>query len=64
MYGEDTVVTAIEIVEGREVFHGLHSPGLGLEGFELHNRLLEGYTKLHRAKSSNWQRDQVVDSAQ
>jgi ribosomal protein S12 methylthiotransferase accessory factor len=54
MYGDDTVSKGIEIVEGREVFHGLHSPGLSLQGFELHNKLLEGYRKLHRAKQTNW----------
>lgn len=54
MYGEDSVINGIEIVEGREVFHGLHSPGLGLEGFELHNKLLEGYRKLQKAKQENW----------
>ena len=54
MYGEDTVASGIDIVEGRVLFHGLHSPGLSLEGFELHNRLLAGYRKLHRAKQSNW----------
>ncbi len=54
MYGEDSVINGIEIAEGREVFHGLHSPGLSLEGFELHNKLLEGYRKLHKAKQTNW----------
>jgi ribosomal protein S12 methylthiotransferase accessory factor len=54
MYGDDTVSKGIKIVEGREVFHGLHSPGLSLQGFELHNKLLEGYRKLHRAKQANW----------
>ena len=54
MYGEDTVAAGIEIVQGREVFHGLHSPGLSLDGFDLHKRLLEGYRKLHRAKQTRW----------
>ena len=54
MYGEHTVTSGLAVVEGREVFNGLHSPGLGLEGFELHQRLLEGYRKLHRAKRMNW----------
>jgi len=54
MYGDDNVSKGIEVVEGREVFHGLHSPGLSLQGFELHNKLLEGYRKLHRAKQTNW----------
>jgi ribosomal protein S12 methylthiotransferase accessory factor len=56
MYGEAAVHNGIDIVEGREVFHGLHSPGLALDGFDLHNSLLEGYRKLHRAKQSNWKR--------
>ena len=54
MYGETTVRHGIDVVEGREVFHGLHSPGLCLEGFQLHKRLLEGYRKLHKAKQTNW----------
>lgn len=54
MYGEETVSRGIEIVEGRQVFHGLHSPGLGLQGFELHNSLLQGYRKLHKAKKIYW----------
>ena len=54
MYGEDTVTTGIDIIEGNELFHGLHSPGLSLDGFETHNKLLEGYQKLHTAKQNNW----------
>ncbi|MGB5582285.1 MAG: 30S ribosomal protein S12 methylthiotransferase accessory factor YcaO [Gammaproteobacteria bacterium] len=54
MYGEACVQRCIDIVEGREVFHGLHSPGLSLEGFEQHHRLLRGYRKLHKAKQDNW----------
>jgi ribosomal protein S12 methylthiotransferase accessory factor len=54
MYGKETVSKGVEIVEGRDVFHGLHSPGLSLEGFNLHNKLLQGYQKLHKAKQENW----------
>lgn len=54
MYGNETVRNGIEIVEAREVFHGLHSPGLSLQGFDLHNKLLQGYNKLHKAKQANW----------
>jgi ribosomal protein S12 methylthiotransferase accessory factor len=54
LYGESTVKVATDIVEGREVFHGLHSPGLSLQGFETHGRLLQGYAKLQRAKQSGW----------
>lgn len=54
MYGEDTVCTGIDIVEGKQLFHGLHSPGLSLEGFDNHRRLLQGYAKLQHAKQVNW----------
>ena len=54
MYGEDNVKTGIEIIEGNELFHGLHSPGLSLQGFNAHQKLLEGYQKLHKAKQNNW----------
>lgn len=54
MYGEANVDRAIKIVDGREVFHDLHSPGLSLEGFGLHKRLLQSYRKLHQAKLHNW----------
>ena len=56
MYGADTVGRSIDIVESREVFDGLHSPGLSLDGFELHKKLLDGYSKLHRAKQRYWQK--------
>ena len=54
MYGADNVQTGIDIIEGNELFHGLHSPGLSLEGFNTHQKLLEGYQKLHKAKQDNW----------
>ena len=54
MYGEDTIKTGIDLIEGDEKFHGIHSPGLSLDGFVLHNKLLDGYAKLHRAKVNNW----------
>ena len=54
MYGEKVITTGIRLLEGEEKFHGLHSPGLSLEGFTLHNKLLDGYAKLHKAKLENW----------
>jgi ribosomal protein S12 methylthiotransferase accessory factor len=54
MYGEENVALGIEIVEGRQRFNKLHSPGLSLEGFERHNMLLAGYEKLQAAKRNNW----------
>jgi len=56
MYGEQTVAESIEIVEGRTVFHGLHTPGLSLQGFDRHNALLAGYEKLQQAKQRFWQK--------
>jgi len=54
MYGEHIVNICIKLIEGEEVFYGLHSPGLSLQGFTTHNKLLEGYAKLHKAKQENW----------
>ena len=54
MYGENNVRIGIDIIEGREKFYGLHSPGLSLDGFHTHQKLLEGYAKLHKAKQTNW----------
>ena len=55
MYGQQNVTTGLAIVEGKTVFHDLLCPGLGLEGFERHTKLLEGYEKLQAAKRNNWQ---------
>ena len=54
LYGKEYVSICSRVLDGREVFHGLHSPGLSLEGFELHNELLKGYRKLHKFKQLNW----------
>lgn len=54
LYGKEYVSICQKVLEGAETFHGLHSPGLSLDGFELHNELLKGYGKLHRFKETNW----------
>ncbi|MBL1321382.1 MAG: YcaO-like family protein [Methylophaga sp.] len=54
LYGSQNVADALAIVEGDTVFHDLHCSGLGLEGFERHTKLLEGYAKLQAAKQNNW----------
>ncbi len=56
MYGEKRLLRCIDIIEAKEIFHGLHSPGLGLEGFATHKKLLQGYQKLHIAKQDNWKK--------
>ena len=54
LYGPEYVSICRKILDGTEVFHGLHSPGLSLDGFEEHKKLLECYKKLHNAKQNNW----------
>jgi len=54
MYGKELTQRCLDIVEGREVFYGLHCPGLSLEGFNTHKKLLAGYQKLQEAKRLNW----------
>lgn len=50
IYGTQSVRLCIDIIKGNEVFHGLDSPGLSLEGFTTHKKLLQGYNKIHNAK--------------
>ncbi|MDF1880053.1 YcaO-like family protein [Sulfurimonas sp. MAG313] len=51
MYGEEVLQNCVDIINKKENFFGLHSPGLSLDGFVNHNKLLEGYAKLHKAKA-------------
>jgi ribosomal protein S12 methylthiotransferase accessory factor len=53
MYGQAMMKNCLAIVEGDVIFDGLHCPGLGLEGFKTHGKLLEGYEKLQAAKRNN-----------
>ncbi|MFV2004957.1 MAG: 30S ribosomal protein S12 methylthiotransferase accessory factor YcaO [Gammaproteobacteria bacterium] len=54
MFDEQTLSTCLDVISGKDNFSGLHSPGLSLEGFTTHHKLLEGYKKLHVAKQNNW----------
>ena len=56
MFGEQTLTDCLNVISGEENFFGLHSPGLSLEGFNTHKKLLDGYRKLHIAKSNNWKK--------
>lgn len=56
MFDEKTLADCLNVVSGKEKFFGLHSPGLSLDGFVIHNKLLEGYKKLHVAKQTNWKK--------
>ncbi len=53
MYSEKIVSTCKDIIASKERFYGLHSPGLSLEGFVKHQSLLQGYEKLHQAKTQH-----------
>lgn len=55
LFDEQTLADCMDIITGKVNFFGLHSPGLSLDGFTLHGKLLEGYKKLHQAKQNNWQ---------
>jgi len=55
LFGEQTLNQCLDVISGKENFSGLHSPGLSLDGFNTHKKLLEGYEKLHLAKQHNWQ---------
>jgi ribosomal protein S12 methylthiotransferase accessory factor len=52
LYGQETMAKALAVVEGEALFEGLTVPGLLLEGFIQHHRLLVAYGKLQKAKMS------------
>jgi ribosomal protein S12 methylthiotransferase accessory factor len=56
MFDENTLTNCHDVITGKENFFGLHSPGLSLDGFVTHKKLLDGYSKLHQAKLNNWKK--------
>jgi ribosomal protein S12 methylthiotransferase accessory factor len=56
MFDENTLTNCHDVITGKENFFGLHSPGLSLDGFVTHKKLLDGYNKLHQAKLNNWKK--------
>ena len=54
LYGKEYVSICSKVLDGSEIFHGLHSPGLSLDGFELHKALLAGYEQLQMFKSRSF----------
>ncbi len=54
LYGKEYLSICLKVFNGSETFHGLHSPGLSLDGFEMHQELLKGYARLHKFKQTNW----------
>lgn len=47
LYGADTLRQAEELLSGEARFFGTSAPGLGLDGCDMHQRLLAAYDKLH-----------------
>ena len=47
LYGDETLDTATDLIDGELRFFGLSSPGLDLDGCDLHRRLLTEYDKAH-----------------
>jgi len=45
LYGDDTLDMATDLIDGETRFFGLASPGLNLDGCDLHQRLLAEYEK-------------------
>ena len=56
LYGREYVSICSKVLDGSETFHGLHSPGLSLDGFDNHRELLNCYAKLHKFKQNNWRK--------
>ena len=49
LFGEETLDQATDLIDGDLRFFGLQSPGLDLDGCDLHRRLLKEYEKAHAA---------------
>ena len=50
LFSADIYDQSRKIVAGKIKFSGLHFPGLGLDGFDNHQRLLAAYSKLQSMK--------------
>ena len=50
LYGDETLDQATDLIDGDLRFFGLQSPGMNLEGCDLHQRLLAQYEKAQRTK--------------
>ncbi|HJW24116.1 MAG TPA: 30S ribosomal protein S12 methylthiotransferase accessory factor YcaO [Rhodocyclaceae bacterium] len=52
LYGDETLDMATDLIDREVRFFGLASPGLGLHGCQLHQRLLAEYAKAHPAAAA------------
>jgi ribosomal protein S12 methylthiotransferase accessory factor len=51
MFGDARMDAAIGSLEGRVRFHGLTPTSMKLEGLDRHQRLIDSYRKLHKARA-------------
>lgn len=58
MYGNDLIDIAVDTVKSETKFYGLTPTSMGLEGLDKHQRLVESYKKLHKARKSYLQANQ------
>jgi len=54
MYGETLMKTCVAVINQERTFYGLEFPGLSLEGFKSHQKLLDVYAKVHKAKRDRY----------
>ena len=52
MYGDQRMDAAIGSVDGTVRFYGLTPTSMKLEGLDRHQRLIDSYKKLHRARAN------------
>ncbi len=53
LYGDETLDLATDLIDGEVRFFGLQSPGMSLQGCELHQSLLAEYVKAHTLSSAS-----------
>jgi ribosomal protein S12 methylthiotransferase accessory factor len=53
MFGNAKMDAVIGSIEGSLRFFGLDATNVNLEGLDRHQRLMESYKKLHKARSLN-----------
>ncbi len=51
LYGASALATAEALLERKQRFFGIQTPGTELTGFEMHHRLLDAYEKVQRQKT-------------
>ena len=54
MFGKETFDAVAASVTGEERFHGLVETNLALDGLDRHQKLIESYKKIHRARRQNY----------